>query len=346
MLGAAPDRMLVKPEPSSVGGDPPNAENLIEGMWLVENTNMPERGLIFNCSGCSVSFEDRISYEIHLQGLRHKKANRVASADAGKKLRHLSQLETILQEEQGPLLGLNYVTEYFHAGGRYECLCNLCCVVFDNIQSMRSHVSSTSHMINFMFACDKQMYDAVKFKTHDESFVFLEASKLETSRNERSCRSKIMEELGNIWVEFQHEGRTSCTDLVGHQLSREYDGRATLMTTEMNTFENLSDGFNKLFALANGFPPSCSIDNFNKLHFLEVLGKMDIRNEKDADICLQLANFLTVSLLKYRTKQVKNMKSVDASSVKAKLNFLTVEAERVAGKLTSRNQWSETSLNH
>ena len=36
---------------------------------------------------------------------------------------------------------------------------------------------------------------------------------------------------------------------------------------------------------------------------------MDIRNEKDADVCLQLANFLTVGLLKYRTKQVKNMAS-------------------------------------
>lgn len=98
--------------------------------------------------------------------------------------------------------------------------------------------------------------------------------------------------LGNIWVEFQHEGRTSCTgdneaylliyfhlkqvdrfhsDLVGHQLSREYDSQASLMTTEMNTFENLSDGFNKLFALANGFPPSCNIDNFNKIHFLDIL---------------------------------------------------------------------------
>lgn len=46
-----------------------------------------------------------------------------------------------------------------------------------------------------------------------------------------------------------------------------------------------------------------SADNFQ--------GKMDIRNEKDADICLQLANFLTVSLLKYRTKQVKNMASLN-----------------------------------
>ncbi|ESO03019.1 hypothetical protein HELRODRAFT_192081 [Helobdella robusta] len=203
---------------------------------------------------------------------------------------------------------------------------------------------NVEHIDASFYQHSRALYNALQLNKMDMYIMRDGAKKLEEDMNEKNKRTKIIEELGNVWVEYRHDDdSTSCiNNLKGHQLNGRYDEPLPPINSQKyeeqhcNSVDQLTKDVEHLFILSNDLPPNYHLKNFNRSLFLDLLGRMTIKSNADADLCLRLANSLTLSLLKYRMRSINNLKTINADELKGKIEGLIDDATSVSEKLLQK----------
>jgi len=243
------------------------------------------------------------------------------------------------------MLGFDYVTEYRHCSGQSEYVCDLCEVTFRTAEGVTQHVTSTKHVLAYLDFHEPDLCRAVTLTDKGPSGDQLKNA-VETAEKKSGFRFHMRVSVesdgrgkqGNVWTEIQDDSVRAISDLPGHRLKLGYSCTAPSTDVTSSPVGRLTttDAFLKSLAmydcLASGHPPS-HVRPVDRATFLQALTSIEMRSERMADVCLQLANAITIALLQFRLQQLPSLDAIDTSKLFEKLNKLCKTAENVGDKM-------------
>lgn len=261
-----------------------------------------------------------------------------------------SELEKKLQVHSGPILGIDYLTEYRYLSGRLERTCDLCDVNLESVSSAVQHISSIEHLLQFMCYNNPETYRTVAVEAVNADEVRRCAEEI-SKTSSRQSRVRVKMESDDVsldgrfsWIELKDSSVKPIAVLPGHRLSCGYATVAPRKSTiSINDIYSLLRTVSLHSCLSANRPPSLTRP-FRRIDFLNALGKFEIRSCQDAEICLQLANFLTIAVISFRRQMLPSLNAVDVTSIEEKLKNLHKSAKVVAAKTISAVSANEISV--
>jgi len=261
--------------------------------------------------------------------------------------RSFAAFEEFLYKRPDPVLGFDYVTEYRHSSGRSEYVCDLCEVTFSTAEGVTQHITSRKHSLTYLDFHDPDLHRLVscadKSSTGDQLKVAAESVE-----KRLGCRHHMRvkvesadsrDKQRSAWTEVEDDRVRAVSDLPGHRLKLGFSHAAPSadVTSSFSVGRLTStDAFLKSLAmydcLLSGRPPS-KVGSLDRITFLQSLISLEMRSEKTADVCLQLANAITIALVQFRLQQLPSLDAIDTSKLSEKLHKLCKTAENVGDKM-------------